>query len=53
MIDLQPSNNKLRERALRLVEQLSGCDRATARSRLERSDWNVRRALKADSSVEA
>jgi N-acetylmuramic acid 6-phosphate etherase len=53
MIDLQPSNDKLRERALRLVEQLTGCDRATARSRLERSDWNVRRALKADSSVEA
>jgi N-acetylmuramic acid 6-phosphate etherase len=53
MIDLQPSNNKLRERALRLVEQLSGCDRATARSRLEHSDWNVRRALKTDSSAQS
>jgi N-acetylmuramic acid 6-phosphate etherase len=53
MIDLQATNNKLRERALRLVEQLTGCDRTTARSRLERSDWNVRRALKADSSAES
>jgi N-acetylmuramic acid 6-phosphate etherase len=53
MIDLQPTNNKLRERALRLVAQLTGCDRTTARSRLEQSDWNVRRALKADSSAES
>jgi N-acetylmuramic acid 6-phosphate etherase len=53
MIDLQPTNNKLRERALRLVEQINGCDRTTARSRLEQSDWNVRRALKTDSSAES
>ena len=45
MIDLQPTNKKLRDRALRLVTQLTGCDRATARSLLERADWNVRTAL--------
>ena len=45
MIDLQPTNKKLRDRALRLVTQLTGCDRATARSLLERVDWNVRAAL--------
>jgi N-acetylmuramic acid 6-phosphate etherase len=45
MIDLQPTNKKLRDRALRLVTQLTGCDRATARSLLERADWNVRAAL--------
>jgi len=45
MIDLQPTNKKLRDRALRLVTQLTGCDRPTARSLLERADWNVRAAL--------
>lgn len=46
MIDLRPTNRKLRDRALRLVEQLGGCNRETARARLERSDWNVREALR-------
>ena len=46
MIDLQPTNKKLRERAVRLVAQLAGCDRKSARSRLERADWNLRDALK-------
>jgi N-acetylmuramic acid 6-phosphate etherase len=46
MIDLHPSNRKLRERAVRLVSQLTGCDRETARDRLERAGWNVRAALK-------
>jgi N-acetylmuramic acid 6-phosphate etherase len=45
MIDLRPTNKKLRERALRLVTQLTGCDWETARSLLERADWNVREAL--------
>ena len=45
MINLQPTNRKLRDRALRLVTQLTGCDRETARSLLERADWNVRVAL--------
>ncbi len=46
MIDLQPTNKKLRERAIGLVSQLAGCDRDSARSRLERADWNLREALK-------
>jgi N-acetylmuramic acid 6-phosphate etherase len=45
MIDLQPTNRKLRERAVWLVMQLGGCDRETARIRLERAGWNVRAAL--------
>jgi N-acetylmuramic acid 6-phosphate etherase len=45
MIDLQPTNKKLRERAVGLVSQLAGCDRESARSRLERADWNLRTAL--------
>jgi N-acetylmuramic acid 6-phosphate etherase len=46
MIDLQPTNKKLRERAVRLVSQLTGCDEETALARLERTGWNVRAALK-------
>ncbi len=45
MIDLQPTNKKLRERAVGLVAELAGCDRETARSRLERADWDLRMAL--------
>ncbi len=45
MIDLQPTNSKLRERAITLVAQLAGCDRESARSRLARADWNLRAAL--------
>jgi N-acetylmuramic acid 6-phosphate etherase len=46
MIDLQPTNEKLRQRAIDLLAQLAGCDRNSARSRLERADWNLRAALK-------
>jgi N-acetylmuramic acid 6-phosphate etherase len=46
MIDLQPTNKKLRDRAVSLVSQLAGCDQENARSRLERADWNLREALK-------
>src|SRR2546430_7508129 len=42
MIDLQPTNKKLRERAIGLVSQLARCDRESARARLERADWNLR-----------
>jgi len=45
MIDLQPTNKKLRERAVGLVAQLAKCNRESARSRLERADWNLRTAL--------
>ena len=45
MIDLQPINKKLRERAVGLVSHLARCDRESARSRLERADWNLREAL--------
>ena len=45
MIDLQPTNKKLRERAIGLVAQLTGCDRESAHMRLARANWNLRAAL--------
>ncbi|HEY3663449.1 MAG TPA: N-acetylmuramic acid 6-phosphate etherase [Chthoniobacterales bacterium] len=45
MIDLHPTNDKLRDRAARMLAELAGCDYASARQRLERHRWNVRAAL--------
>ena len=47
MLDLKASNNKLRDRATRILAQLTGCDYATARTRLANHHWNVREALTA------
>ncbi|HAM72946.1 MAG TPA: hypothetical protein DCM86_15005 [Verrucomicrobiales bacterium] len=44
MIDLNPSNRKLRDRAVRIVCQLSGVGEPVARRALERSGWRVRQA---------
>ena len=45
MIDLHTSNVKLRDRATRMVAELTGMDYATARRLLEESDWNLRKAI--------
>ncbi len=45
MIDVQATNAKLRDRALRLVCELRGCSRDEARQRLEAAGWSVRAAL--------
>lgn len=44
MIDLNPSNTKLRGRAVRIVRDLTGADESTAREALERHGWVVRAA---------
>jgi N-acetylmuramic acid 6-phosphate etherase len=45
MIDVNPSNVKLRERAERIVRELTGVDSAAARGALERCGWVIKRAL--------
>ena len=47
MIDLNPSNIKLRDRAIRIVRELTGADEATARRTLETHGWKVRQACDA------
>ncbi len=42
MIDLHASNSKLRDRATRLVAQLSESDYDSARQQLEANNWNLR-----------
>ncbi len=47
MVDLRPTNEKLRQRALRLFCQVSGTDEGTAKTWLERCHWEVKTALAA------
>jgi N-acetylmuramic acid 6-phosphate etherase len=44
MVDLNPSNVKLRDRAVRIVRELTGADYATAQAALEKSGWVVKSA---------
>ena len=46
MVDLNPSNVKLRDRAVRIVRELTGADYDTARAALEKSGWVVKAAWK-------
>ena len=48
MIDVRVSNQKLRDRAIRLVQQLRNCSYAEARAALEKKGWNVRAASLSD-----
>ena len=44
MVDLNPSNVKLRDRAMRIVRELTGADEASARAALKESGWVVKKA---------
>jgi N-acetylmuramic acid 6-phosphate etherase len=46
MVDMKPTNEKLRARACRIVATLKGCREEEARRRLHRSHWNVKKALR-------
>ncbi len=45
MVDLKPTNRKLRQRAIRIVMTLTDSAEERARAALERSGWNVKKAL--------
>ena len=47
MIDLNPSNIKLRARAVGIVSAITGCDEEAARAELVESGWIVREACEA------
>ena len=46
MVDVDPKNEKLRDRAIRIVMTLSEVDATTAQAALAKHDWMVQRALK-------
>jgi N-acetylmuramic acid 6-phosphate etherase len=45
MIDVNPANEKLRDRAVRIVRALTGADYLAAQQALERSDWVIKEAV--------
>jgi N-acetylmuramic acid 6-phosphate etherase len=45
MVDMRPTNVKLRERAQRLFCQASGCDEKDAETWLEKCNWEVKTAI--------
>jgi len=45
MVDLRPTNAKLKERAIRMVRDEAHVSEDEARARLEAADWSVRKAL--------
>jgi N-acetylmuramic acid 6-phosphate etherase len=47
MVDLRPTNAKLKARAIRMVRDELGLDEDAARKKLEASGWSVRRAIDA------
>lgn len=45
MVDLNPANVKLRDRAARIVRDLTGADYLAARQALERNGWVIKKAI--------
>jgi N-acetylmuramic acid 6-phosphate etherase len=46
MIDLNTTSTKLRDRATRMVAELTECDYDSARARLEQANWDLRAVLR-------
>jgi len=45
MVDLHTTSTKLRDRAVRVVVELTHCDYSSAREKLEANGWNLRRII--------
>lgn len=45
MINLKPTNKKLRKRMIGIVTEILGCDEEKSEKLLEESDWNIRKAV--------
>ncbi|MBX3012919.1 MAG: N-acetylmuramic acid 6-phosphate etherase [Caldilineaceae bacterium] len=45
MVDVQPTNLKLRQRAIRIVTEITGADAAVAASWLQAANWQVKTAV--------
>lgn len=46
MVDLNASNVKLKDRAVRLVREITGCEAAAALAMLETAGWRVKEAVR-------
>lgn len=48
MVNLKPSNIKLKKRVISIVGQILRCDEAEATAQLEQNDWSIRKVLDAN-----
>ena len=48
MINLKPSNIKLRDRVVRITGEILGCEEAEAIARLEENNWSIRQTVEAN-----
>ena len=46
MVDLHTTSTKLRDRAVRVMAELTQCDYSSAREKLEANGWNLRKILR-------
>lgn len=46
MINLKPTNIKLRDRMIRIVCEITGCDYEKSEQLLEKNDWVIKKAIK-------
>ena len=46
MVDLHTTSTKLRDRAVRVVAELTQCDYSCAREKLEANGWNLRKIIR-------
>ena len=46
MVDLHTTSTKLRDRAVRVVAELTECDYSSAREKLEANGWNLRKIIR-------
>jgi N-acetylmuramic acid 6-phosphate etherase len=46
MVDVKATNAKLRDRAVRIVRELTGADHATAEAALRKTDWKIQAACR-------
>ncbi len=46
MINVRPSNLKLKNRMVRIVQDILGCDEILAEQLLNESEWDIKKALK-------
>ena len=46
MVDLHTTSTKLRDRAVRVVAELTECDYGSAREKLEANGWNLRKIIR-------
>ena len=47
MINLSPSNEKLKKRVIRIVAEILSCDEERAKKLLSENDWNIRKTVDA------